>query len=72
MIESMGKYKDEEDYVCIAHGDAIDDANYLAKLVKDALPHKQIIINTISLVLGLIQDLGLLVFALWEKNASNL
>lgn len=52
MIESMGKYKDEEDYVCIAHGDAIDDANYLAKLVKDALPHKQIIINTISPSIG--------------------
>lgn len=52
MIESMGKYKDKGDIVCIAHGDALDDANYLAKLVKEALPHKHIIINTVSPSIG--------------------
>lgn len=52
MIESMGKYKDEEDLVCIAHGDALEDANYLAKLIKEALPHKKIIINTVSPSIG--------------------
>src|SRR5690606_2776456 len=26
MLESMGKYKDEKDLVCIVHGDAIGDA----------------------------------------------
>lgn len=52
MIESMGKYKEEHDIVCIAHGDALDDANYLARLIKDALPHKEIIINTVSPSIG--------------------
>ncbi|NLK99602.1 MAG: DegV family protein [Clostridiales bacterium] len=52
MIESMGKYKDEHDIVCIAHGDAFEDANYLAKLVKEALPHKQIVINYVSPSIG--------------------
>jgi len=52
MIESMGKYKDEPDIVCIAHGDAPSDADYLASLVKEKLPHKQIIINTISPSIG--------------------
>lgn len=52
MIENMGKYKDDHDYVCIVHGDALEDANYLANLVKEALPHKQIIINTVSPSIG--------------------
>lgn len=52
MIESMGKYKDEPDIICIAHGDAPDDADYLASLVKEKLPHKQIVINTISPSIG--------------------
>lgn len=52
MIESMGKYKDEADIVCIAHGDSLEDANYLANLIKDALPHKQILINTVSPSIG--------------------
>ena len=52
MIESMGKYKDEKDIVCIAHADATDDANYLANLIKDALPHKQVVINYVSPSIG--------------------
>lgn len=52
MIESMGKFKYDHDIVCIAHGDALEDANYLAKLIKEALPHKEIIINTVSPSIG--------------------
>lgn len=52
MIDSMGKFKDANDTVCIAHADAIDDANYLAKLVNEALPHKQIVINFVSPSIG--------------------
>ena len=52
MIESMGKYKDEHDVVCVAQADAIEDANYLANLVKEALPHKQIVINYVSPSIG--------------------
>lgn len=52
MLESMGKYKDEHDVICIAHGDAYDDAKYLEKLISDALPHKKIIINYVSPSIG--------------------
>lgn len=52
MIESMGKFKDNHDVVCIAHGDALEDANYLAKQIKEALPHKEIVINTVSPSIG--------------------
>ncbi|MDF2537719.1 MAG: hypothetical protein K0S76_740 [Herbinix sp.] len=52
MIESMGKYKDTSDVVCIAHGDALEDANYLADLIKSKLPHKTILMNTISPSIG--------------------
>ena len=38
MFESMGKFRDEHDIVCIAHGDAVDDANYLANLVRKPFP----------------------------------
>jgi len=52
MLESMGKYKDEHDIICIAHGDAQEDAEYLANMVREKLPHKQIIINFISPSIG--------------------
>ncbi|NLP33625.1 MAG: DegV family protein [Clostridiales bacterium] len=52
MIESMGKYRDEHDTICIAHGDSLEDAEYLANLIKDKLPHKQVIINYISPSIG--------------------
>ena len=52
MLESMGKYKDDQDIICIAHGDVPEDAEYLANLIKEKLPHKQIVINTISPSIG--------------------
>jgi DegV family protein with EDD domain len=52
MIESMGKFKDDHDIVCIAHGDAPEDADYLANMVKEALPHKKILINYVSPSIG--------------------
>ncbi len=52
MLDSLGKYKDLADNVCIAHGDALEDATYLADLVKEKLPHKTVIINSISPSIG--------------------
>lgn len=52
MLESMGKYKEEKDVICIAHGDAIEDANHLADLIREALPHKKIVINYVSPSIG--------------------
>lgn len=52
MVESMGKYKEDKDIICIAHGDALEDANYLADLVREQLPHKKIVINYVSPSIG--------------------
>lgn len=52
MIESMGKYKDGDDAICIAHGDSLEDAMYLADLIKEKLPQKKIIINFVSPSIG--------------------
>ena len=52
MLESMGKYTDAEDIICIAHGDALEDANYLADMIREKLPHKKIIINYVSPSIG--------------------
>jgi DegV family protein with EDD domain len=52
MLDSMGKYKETDDVICIAHGDAPEDANYLAELVREQLPNKKIIINYVSPSIG--------------------
>lgn len=52
MIDSMGKYRDSKDVICIAHGDAPEDAEYLAAMVKEKLPHKEIVINYVSPSIG--------------------
>lgn len=52
MLESMGKYTDTEDIICIAHGDALEDANYLADMIREKLPHKKILINYVSPSIG--------------------
>lgn len=52
MLDSMGKYKDDNDTICIVHGDAAEDAEFLAKVVKKKLPHKNIVINYISPSIG--------------------
>lgn len=52
MLESMGKYRDSNEVICIAHGDAIEDANYLADLVREKLPNRKIIINYVSPSIG--------------------
>jgi DegV family protein with EDD domain len=52
MLDSMGKYKDSDDVICIAHGDAYEDARYLEELIREKLPDKEIIINYISPSIG--------------------
>lgn len=52
MLDSMGKYRNSDDVICIAHGDAYEDAKYLEELIKEKLPDRQIIINYISPSIG--------------------
>jgi DegV family protein with EDD domain len=52
MIDCMGKYKDSDDPICIAHGDAREDADYLADLIREKLPNRKLIINYVSPSIG--------------------
>jgi len=52
MIDSMGKYLESDDPICIVHGDAYEDAKYLEGLVLDKLPNKKIIMNFITPSIG--------------------
>lgn len=52
MLDCMGHYKDSEDPICIAHGDAREDADYLAELIHEKLPNRKLIINYVSPSIG--------------------
>ncbi len=52
MLDCMGKYRDSDEAICIAHGDALEDALYLKELILDKLPGRQIIINYVSPSIG--------------------
>ncbi|MGB4660891.1 MAG: DegV family protein [Mobilitalea sp.] len=52
MLECMGKYKGGSDPICIAHCDCIEDANYLADLIREHLTDSNIIINFVSPSIG--------------------
>jgi DegV family protein with EDD domain len=52
MMNNIGRYKDTDDPVCIAHGDCYDDAKYLEDLVREQLPDKQILMNYVSPSIG--------------------
>ena len=41
-----------EQTVFISHGDSVDDANYLADMIKEQLGVKEIVINPIGPVIG--------------------
>lgn len=52
MLECMGKYKDSDEPICIAHGDAPEDAEYLKELILEKLPGRKIITNYVSPSIG--------------------
>lgn len=52
MLDCMGKYKESDEAICIAHGDALEDALYLKELILEQLPGRQVIINYVSPSIG--------------------
>lgn len=52
MLECMDNYNDEDHIICIAHGDAYEDASYLEGLIKERLPENEILINYVSPSIG--------------------
>lgn len=52
MEKQMGEYKDSDDVICVVHGDAQADADYVVKLIKEKFPKKTVIVNSISPSIG--------------------
>lgn len=52
MEESIGKYRGEKQPIFISHGDCIEDANYLAELVKERFGYDEFLINDVGPTIG--------------------
>ena len=52
MEKTMGRYRNQNDVVFISHGDSLEDANYVAGLIKERFQITQIVIGDISPTIG--------------------
>lgn len=52
MLSTMGKYQNEQNVVCVVHGDVEEDANFLVNLIKEKLHIDNIVVNTVSPSIG--------------------
>lgn len=52
MINSMGKFVDSDEPICVVHGDAEDDAYFVVNLIKEKLHRDNVIVNAISPSIG--------------------
>ena len=52
MQRTMGSYRDKNDIVFISHGDALEDAEYVANLVTDRFGIEKFLINPVSPTIG--------------------
>ncbi len=52
MESRIGNFKEKQDVIGIVHGDAVEDANYLAHLVKERLGYENILICPIGPSIG--------------------
>lgn len=52
MEKQMGSYREQNDIVFISHGDALEDAEYVAKLIKERFGIESVLINYIGSTIG--------------------
>lgn len=52
MERTIGSYRDANDIVFISHGDALDEAQYVADLVKERFGIESFLINYVSPTIG--------------------
>ncbi len=52
MEAQLGNQKQEDNTICVVHGDALEDAEYVAGLIRERLHTDNIIINSISPSIG--------------------
>lgn len=52
MMEQLGDYRDKQGIIGLVHGDAVEDAEYVEKLIKEKLPEYKVVVNTVSPSIG--------------------
>jgi len=52
MENQMGKYKEEDNVICVVHADALEDAQIVVNLIKERLHTENIMLNTVSPSIG--------------------
>ena len=52
MEKQMGSYRDQNDIVFISHGDALEDAQFVANLVKERFGIDSFLINYVGSTIG--------------------
>jgi DegV family protein with EDD domain len=52
MEKSMGRYKEDDEVICVLHGDDLEEAEYVVGLIKEKFPNKSVIVNSISPSIG--------------------
>lgn len=52
MEENIGSYRGQKQRIFISHGDCVEDANYLAKLVQERFGYDEFLINNVGATIG--------------------
>jgi fatty acid-binding protein DegV len=52
MEKQIGSYKDQNDLVCISHGDCLEDAQFVADLIRERLGLDSFLIDYIGPTIG--------------------
>lgn len=52
MIDGMGQYRDQDEPICVVHGDSPEDADYVVRQIKEKLGDRDIIVAPISPSIG--------------------
>ena len=52
MCEQIGSWRDKNDIIFISHGDCIEDAQYVADLIKDRFGYESFLINHVGPTIG--------------------
>lgn len=71
MVKQMGSYIDNPGTICVVHGDAREDAEYVVKLIREVIKDADIVVNVISPSIGAHSGPGAIGICFWGENRSN-
>lgn len=71
MVKQMGSYLGNPGTICVVHGDALEDAEYVVKLIKEEVKDASVIVNVISPSIGAHSGPGAIGICFWGENRAN-